>query len=74
MTNPAKNKGRPLLPQSCELDLCLTPASPPLAGGLRGGSGASDEYSATTTCEDQQAGTGDAEARPPALPLLNLFN
>ncbi|XP_062215200.1 LOB domain-containing protein 38-like [Phragmites australis] len=54
--------------QSCELDLCLTPVSPP-AGGWRGG-GASDEYSATTTCEDQAS--GDAEARAPAL--LNLFN
>ncbi|OEL30894.1 LOB domain-containing protein 37 [Dichanthelium oligosanthes] len=57
--------------QSCELDLCLTPASP-MAGGRRGcGGGASDEYSATTTCEDQGA-TGDLEARAPAL--LNLFN
>ncbi|XP_066386710.1 LOB domain-containing protein 39-like [Miscanthus floridulus] len=63
--------------QSCELDLCLTPALSPLAGGLVrgcvGGGGASDEYSATTTCEDQQPVTGDhAEARTPAL--LNLFN
>lgn len=61
--------------QSCDLDLCLTPALSPLAGGLvRGcGGGASDEYSATTTCEDQQPATGDlAEARTPAL--LNLFN
>ncbi|XP_062211790.1 LOB domain-containing protein 37-like [Phragmites australis] len=54
--------------QSCELDLCLTPASP-LAGGRRG-CGASDESSATTTCEDQAS--GDAKARAPGL--LNLFN
>jgi len=58
--------------QSCELDLCLTPASSPMAGsGRRGCGGASDEYSATTTCEDLQA-AGDVEARAPAL--LNLFN
>ena len=58
--------------QSCELDLCLTPASSPMAGsGRRGCGGASDEYSATTTCEDLQA-TGDVEARAPAL--LNLFH
>ncbi|RLN18728.1 LOB domain-containing protein 37-like [Panicum miliaceum] len=60
--------------QSCELDLCLTPASPMAGSGRRGcgGGGASDEYSATTTCEDLQA-TGDVEAaRAPAL--LNLFN
>ncbi|KAL6637285.1 hypothetical protein ACP70R_024857 [Stipagrostis hirtigluma subsp. patula] len=58
-----------LLQSSCELDLCLTPASP-LAGGRRGGGGgASDEYSATTTCEEA---SGDAEARAPAL--LNLFS
>ncbi|RCV41881.1 hypothetical protein SEVIR_9G168300v4 [Setaria viridis] len=56
--------------QSCELDLCLTPASP-MAGGRRG-CGASDEYSATTTCEDLQATGGDVEPRAPAL--LNLFN
>lgn len=56
--------------QSCELNLCLTPALSPQAGGQRGcGGGASDEYSATTTCEDA---TGDAEAGAPAL--LNLFN
>ncbi|CAN6292713.1 unnamed protein product [Urochloa humidicola] len=61
-----------LLLQSCELDLCLTPASP-MPGGLRGcGGGASDEYSATTTCEDLQATAGDVEPRAPAL--LNLFN
>lgn len=57
--------------QSCELDLCLTPASPMAGSGRRGCGGASDEYSATTTCEDLQA-TGDVEARAPAL--LNLFN
>ncbi|CAL4926207.1 unnamed protein product [Urochloa decumbens] len=57
--------------QSCELDLCLTPASP-MAGGRRGCGGASDEYSATTTCEDLQATAGDVEPRAP--PLLNLFN
>ncbi|KAJ1294559.1 hypothetical protein BS78_01G154500 [Paspalum vaginatum] len=58
-----------LLLQSCELDLCLTPA----AGGLRGcGVGASDEYSDTTTCDDQAA--GDVEAAVPAPALLNLFN
>ncbi|CAN6287540.1 unnamed protein product [Urochloa humidicola] len=58
--------------QSCELDLCLTPASP-MAGGRRGcgGGGASDEYSATTTCEDLQATAGDVE---PRAALLNLFN
>ncbi|PAN46178.1 hypothetical protein PAHAL_9G167600 [Panicum hallii] len=64
----------PGLLQSCELDLCLTPASPMAGSGRRGcgGGGASDEYSATTTCEDLQA-TGDVEAaRAPAL--LNLFN
>ncbi|CAN6304329.1 unnamed protein product [Urochloa humidicola] len=62
-----------LLLQSCELDLCLTPASP-MAGGRRGcGDGASDEYSATTRCEDLQATAGDVEpSRAPAL--LNLFN
>ncbi|XP_066374149.1 LOB domain-containing protein 38-like [Miscanthus floridulus] len=65
--------------QSCELDLCLTPALSPLGRGLvrgcgGGGGGASDEYSAMTTCEDQQPVTGGdhAEARTPAL--LNLFN
>ncbi|KAI4997927.1 hypothetical protein ZWY2020_053269, partial [Hordeum vulgare] len=57
----------PVLP-SCELDLCLTPLSSPLAGGRRGG--ASDEYSTTTCCEEA---SGDAaEAGAPAL--LNLFN
>ncbi|TVU46198.1 hypothetical protein EJB05_05717, partial [Eragrostis curvula] len=55
--------------QSCELHLCLTPASPQ-AGSRRGcGGGASDEYSATTTCEEA---CGDAEAGAPML--LNLFN
>jgi hypothetical protein len=57
--------------QPCELDLCLTPASP-VAGGGRRGCGASDEYSATTTCDDLQATGGDVEPRAPAL--LNLFN
>ncbi|GJN24078.1 hypothetical protein PR202_gb11791 [Eleusine coracana subsp. coracana] len=55
--------------QSCELHLCLTPALSPQAGGQRGCGGASDEYSATTTCEDPG---GDAEAGAPTL--LNLFN
>ncbi|KAM3294020.1 hypothetical protein ACQJBY_037114 [Aegilops geniculata] len=54
--------------QSCELDLCLTPLSSPLAGGRRGG--ASDEYSTTTCCEEA---SGDA-AEAGAPPLLNLFN
>uniref|UniRef100_A0A453HEI0 Uncharacterized protein n=1 Tax=Aegilops tauschii subsp. strangulata TaxID=200361 RepID=A0A453HEI0_AEGTS len=53
--------------QSCELDLCLTPLSSPLAGGRRGG--ASDEYSTTTCCEEA---SGDA-AEAGAPPLLNLF-
>ncbi|CAL4943195.1 unnamed protein product [Urochloa decumbens] len=71
--NAAVPRGAPAgLLQSCELDLCLTPASP-MAGGRRGcGGGASDEYSATTTCEDLQATAGDVEPRAP--PLLNLFN
>lgn len=63
--------------QSCELDLCLTPAlsPPPLAGGLLLGGGASDEYSATTTCEDHQPVTGGDHAEARTTPaLLNLFN
>uniref|UniRef100_A0ACD6A6W0 Uncharacterized protein n=1 Tax=Avena sativa TaxID=4498 RepID=A0ACD6A6W0_AVESA len=60
----------PVLLQSCELDLCLTPVSP-VAGGRRGGGGASDEYS-TTTCCDQEASGDAAEAGAPAL--LNLFS
>lgn len=58
--------------QSCELDLCLTPVAG--SGGRLGCcGGASDEYSATTTCEDMQAAGGDVEPRAPAA-LLNLFN
>ena len=47
--------------QSCELDLCLTPLSSPLAGGRRGG--ASDEYSSTTCCEDACGDAAEAGAR-----------
>jgi hypothetical protein len=55
--------------QSCELHLCLNPASPQ-AGGRRGcGGDVSDEYSATTTCEEA---SGDVEAGAPTL--LSLFN
>ncbi|EAY90976.1 hypothetical protein OsI_12585 [Oryza sativa Indica Group] len=57
--------------QSCELDLCLTPVSPPavqLVGGGGGGGGASDEHS-TTTCEE--ASDGDGAGAPT---LLNLFS
>ncbi|RLN39519.1 LOB domain-containing protein 37-like [Panicum miliaceum] len=70
-TGACRNPPPAGLLQSCELDLCMTPASPMAGSGRRGCGGASDEYSATTTCEDLQA-TGDVEARAPAL--LNLFN
>lgn len=64
-----------LLQSSChQLDLCLTPALSPPGAGPRGcAAGASDEYSATTTCEDQTGDHGHGEPRPPP-PLLNLFN
>ncbi|KAL5218705.1 hypothetical protein ABZP36_019389 [Zizania latifolia] len=60
-----------VLQSGCELDLCLTPVSPPSAGGrmLLVAGGASDEYS-TTTCEEASAGEGDARAPT----LLNFFS
>ncbi|KAG8062744.1 hypothetical protein GUJ93_ZPchr0003g18171 [Zizania palustris] len=68
----AANKLHPpvVLQSGCELDLGLTPVSPPSAGGrmLLVGAGASDEYS-TTTCEEARAGEGDARAPT----LLNFF-
>uniref|UniRef100_A0A0E0KG35 LOB domain-containing protein n=1 Tax=Oryza punctata TaxID=4537 RepID=A0A0E0KG35_ORYPU len=54
--------------QSCELDLCLTPVSPPAVQLVGGSGGASDEHS-TTTCEE--ASDGDGAGAPT---LLNLFS